>query len=556
MKKTYFLAVGLMMNGVSVLYAAGVQTDAGSLQQQIKPSNLPAIPSHNPNDLPTFRSDEIKSSTSFFVKSIHIEGNQEVDELVLHQFVKDLIGKKVSLADLKAGCQRITDYYYRQGYPLSRAVLPSQEVEDGRVTIQIVEAKYGALDINNKSKIRNSLIDATMSSFEQGEVIKQDVLEKTLLLLSDIPGGRPNVTFKAGQKVSESDMLLEVTPTEMLSGKAILDNWGNTYIDRTRLLANLNLINPNGYGDVLSVNYLTTGSPLQYFRLSYDSLINGLGSRIGIAYTDLDYRLGSKIKALGANGSATSYDLYFKQPLLRGRHNSLFLNLEYQHNVIKDRIDISNTKTDRDVNGALFSINGDLRDDFLKGGVNTYNVAYTVGNVNFNNANAKLFDASTRDTAGRYSKWMFNFNRLQNINDRTQLWFSFIQQIAQDNLDSSQKMTFGGPNSVRAYDNGTVSGDNGKLMKLELRRFLGDFYGAWQGVAFLDTARVEVNHDRWPADTGKNKASLCGIGLGLQWAGPQQTAARTFLATSIGGDNVLTENGNSTIGWFEIAKYF
>ncbi len=556
MKKTFFLTVGLLINSVSVLYAAGVQTDAGSLQQQIKPSNLPAVPTHSPEALPNFRSDEIKSSTSFFVKSIHIEGNHEIDELVLHQFVKSLIGKQVKLSDLKAGCQRITDYYHQQGYPLTRAVLPTQEVEDGLVTIQIIEAKYGDLEIRNKTKIKDSLIEATMMSLKQGATIQQQVLDKTLLLVSDIPGGRANMIFKTGQKATESDMLLEMTPTETYNGKVVLDNWGNTYINRTRALANLNIINPNGYGDVVSINYLTTGSPLEYVRLSYDSLINGLGSRIGMAYSDLDYRLGSKIKALGANGSATTYDAYFKQPVLRGRHNNLFLNLQYQHNVIKDRIDISNTKTDRDVNAALFSINGDLRDDFLNGGVNSYSVAYTLGNVNFNDDNAKLFDASTRDTAGKFSKWMLNFNRLQNINDRTQIWFSFSQQLPQDNLDSSQKMVFGGPNSVRAYDNGTVSGDKGSLATLELRRFLGDFYGAWQGVAFLDTARVEVNHDRWPADTGKNKASLCGIGLGLQWAGPQQTAARTFLATSIGGDNVLTENGNSTIGWFEIAKYF
>lgn len=556
MKKNALLPMGVFMSAFSVAHAGAVKPDAGNLQQQINPSTLPATPSPRADDLPSFNLNEIKSTTTFLVKSIRIVGSQEIDALVLHQLVKDYEGRTHSLAELQVACQRITNYYQAKGYALTRAILPPQEIIDGRVTIQVVEAKYGVVEIDNKSRLSKELIQATLSGFKEGQGIKQKDLDRSLLLLTDIPGVQTNALLKAGQKPTQTDLALELTDKPMLSGMLSLDNWGNSFINRPRALTNLNVANPTGHGDLLSLTYVTTGQRMQYARLSYDSLVHSSGTRVGAASSDLSYRLGDDIKALDANGSANSFEAYVRQPLIRNRQQNLFLNLQYQHNTLKDRVDISGTKTDRDVNSGIFSINGDIRDTFGGIAVSSYSLAYIVGNVNFNNADAKALDAASRNSAGQFSKLFVNLNRLQSLNDRTQLWVSYSQQFAQDNLDSSQKMVFGGPNSVRAYDAGTISGDGGHIATLELRRLLGEFYGAWQGVAFYDTARVKVNESTWTTATGKNRLTISGAGLGLEWAGPYQMSARVFAASSLGGGNALTENGDKTIAWFEFVKRF
>lgn len=552
----------LFISSVVLALASQVQSapklDAGDLQQQIRPSTLPAMPAINSDEAPAFKINEIKDSTTFLVKTIRIVGNEEIDALVLHALVKNLEGARHSLADLQAACQLITDYYHAHGYGLARAILPPQEIEDGRVTIQIVEAKYGMLEIDNQTRIKPNLINDTLSAFKQGNSIKQYDLERALLLLSDIPGGQPNAVMKSGQKTTESDMSVEIKPTPIVNGKFSLDDFGNVYINRLRALGNLNVVNPLGYGDVLSISYLSTGERMQYFRLSEDFLINGSGTRVGVGYSDLQYKLGGDIKNLDANGSANTYDAYVKHPLIRSRKKNLFLNLQYQHNALKDRIDAvsPSIRTDRDVKSMVLSMNGDMRDGWLGGGVNSYSLSFTSGNVDFNDVTAKLLDANTKQTNGHFTKWMLNLNRLQSIDDRTQLWVSYTEQRASDNLDSSQKMSFGGPYSVRAYDNGTLSADSGSLTTVELRRFLGEFYGAIQGVAFFDTAYAEVNHALWPANTGRNTASLHGAGVGIQWLGQKQISAKVFAASSIGSASSLTRDGDNTVTWLEISKYF
>ena len=107
------------------------------------------------------------------------------------------------------------------------------------------------------------------------------------------------------------------------------------------------------------------------------------------------------------------------------------------------------------------SLTGDVQDALLYGGVNTWNLGWTAGRVGFDNTAAQLLDANTAATRGGFSKLNANFARYQNLGPKDGLYMAFSGQLASTNLDSSQKMSVGEPNSVRAYDAGAVSGDSG-----------------------------------------------------------------------------------------------
>lgn len=176
--------------------------------------------------------------------------------------------------------------------------------------------------------------------------------------------------------------------------------------------------------------------------------------------------------------------------------------------------------------------------------------------MKFDDPIAEIADSVTANTDGSFSKWNINLNRLQVINAKTSLWLSISGQIAEDNLDSSQKMVFGGPFSVRAYDTGAISGDNGVLGTIELRRNLGNFHGLIQGIAFADIGKVRVNEKPWAAATGDNRTSLSGVGMGVNWFGSNQWAAKASAATSTGSRADLTKDADNTIAWVEVSKGF
>ena len=545
----------LCMLSSSLVMAEAEVPNAGTLQQQINPQ-LPAQPSKQDIDLPATDEPGVQDDTPFTVSSITIEGNVSIDSTTLHELVKDYEGSSHTITDLQQACRRITSYYRAQGYPLARAILPQQEIDNGAVRIQVIEARYGSINLNNQSSVDTALLREFVKPLHNGDVITQGALDKSLLLLSDVPGVKTASGIKPGQLPGQTDLDINLEQGARLNGRVAVDDFGNKFIRRQRYGAGLNLNNLLHHGDVLGINVLSTGDRMHYGQISYDWLLNGQGSRLGASYASMHYRLGEDLKALDVNGSSEVAEVWLKHPMLRSRSYNLYATVKYQYNELKDRTGSTNLAKDRHLDNWLLTLNGDWRDGWLGGGVNSYLLTYTSGQVNYDDRVTALSDAATADTQGHYAKWNYNLNRLQAITGSMQLWLSVSGQVAQDNLDSSQKMVSGGPYSVRAFDSGAVSGDNGQLYTVELRKGLGYWYGNWQVSAFFDAAQIEVNHQRWAAATGLNKAHLSGVGVGINWQGPHLIQGRLYAATSTGSNNTLTQDADHSVGWFEVAKYF
>ena len=78
--------------------------------------------------------------------------------------------------------------------------------------------------------------------------------------------------------------------------------------------------------------------------------------------------------------------------------------------------------------------------------------------------------------------------------------------------------------------------------------------GSVQATAFIDTARVTINHDAWAP--GENAARLSGAGVGLAWNGPDAWRATLSIATPIGAEPALLGRQASVRAWFTASKAF
>jgi len=500
--------------------------DAGSLLRQIQPMT-PPVPSSTAPGLRIEREGGTKlpASAPFEVKSIRISGHALFNTSTLHALVADAEGKNFTLSQLGELAARITDYYQSHGYPLARAIIPAQAIRDGVVTIAVIEARYGKVKLDNRSRVKDPLLQATLSPLQSGQAIAQESLDTSLLLLSDVPGVVVAATLKPGESVGTSDLLVNTAPGPAVSGNLVLDDYGNRYTGRARIGGTMNFINPLRHGDVLSVNGLSSGRGMNYARLTYEALLNGRGTRIGGSVSALNYILGDPLAALNAHGTAQVESLWAKHPLLRSPDSNLYGQLQFDRLQLRDHIDASAISKDRSLANATAILAGDARDALLAGAASAWNVGWTTGRVGYDDEAAKLADAATARTQGGFSKWNASLARLQGLSQTNTLYLAFSAQWAGDNLDPSQKLPAGGPYTVRAYDMGAISGDSGYVGIVEFRHVLGTAWsGQWQAVAFVDSAHVSVNQNVWAA--GTNRARLSGAGLGLNWAGPSQWSAR------------------------------
>jgi hemolysin activation/secretion protein len=554
-----------LIPGVAILLLASSQLaqaagpavpGAGTILQQIQPVTPPA-PSSNGTGLMIEQGGaaQLPPSAPFEVKSILITGNTEFSTEVLHILVMDGEGQTLTLAQLNALAGRITDYYHKHGFLLARAIIPAQTIEDGRVRIEVIEARYGRISLDNHSRVDNAPLQATLSPLQSGQVIEAAPLERSLLLLSDIPGTVPSATLKPGEATGTSDLMVEAAPGPLVTGSVSLDNYGNAYTGRPHAGGTLNLINPLNYGDVLSASGLASDGGMRYVRISYESLLNGLGSRLGGAYSELHYILGDTFAAVDGHGTAQVGSLWLRYPMVRSRDADLYGQLQYDHKELRDHIDVTSIRTDRHLDNWTASLSGDLRDTILTGGVNSWSFGWTSGLLGFDDPTAEQTDAATARTQGSFSKWTANLARVQNLSAANLLYLAFSGQWANANLDASEKMVAGGPYTVRAYDMGIVSGDDGYLGTAEFRHDLGLIArGQFHAVVFIETEHVTVNKYAWVAQV--NEATLSGAGVGIDGMWANQWTAKAYIATPISTTSALAANPNSVRAWVEMRKGF
>ena len=530
--------------------------NAGSILQEVQPLKR-AAPLTNENSLKIdqVNANQLPESDPFEVKRFEIQGNRSIDTKTLHALVEDKEGQSLTLRQLGELASTLTRYYHEHNYPLAVAIVPAQEVKEGVVTLQVLEASYGKVVLDNQSNLRSTLFNNSASPLKSGELITGDNLNRTLLILNNIPGVNVNAEIKQGRAVGTSDLTIRATDAKWWRASISSSNSGSASIGRMRGNANLDLINPLGLGDVLSISGMTAGSGMNYGRASYELLINGQGTRVGAAYSNLYYQLGQQYKSINAHGSSENVSAWVRHPLIRSMEMNLYAQAEIDQAVLKDHIDQISSKTDRTIDYGVLTLSGDRRDHLFSDGINLFSLSLSTGKLRFDDAYAKFIDYHTTQSHGEFAKLNLNLTRMQQLGHQFSLYGNLAAQWTNSNLDSSQKMIIGGPYSVRAYDVSALSGDAGESVTLELRKDLPSSIGNLQAVAFYDAAHININHAPWR--TGKNDATLQGVGFGLSWQNSDLWSARISVANPVGNETKLLSP--SSIGprvWAELRKDF
>ena len=499
----------------------------------------------------------LPTGAKFIVRSLHVTSQNSFSETDLIVAAQFLPGSEVQLADLQIMAARITEYYNRHGYFVARAYLPQQDVTDGTVTIGVIEGQYGNVSLNNQTNISSDVLDDIISGLDTGKPVRTSPLERRLLLLSDLPGVAVKSTMSPGAAIGTSDLQIDVTRKARVSGSIEADNWGNPYTGTYRLGGTLNFNEPFGRGDVLSVRgFGSTTGDLAYGRISYQAQFGD--ATVGVAYTAFKYRLGKQFGSLDAHGTEQIVSVYASYPLIRSYRDNLNVLVDFDARMFRDVIGATSTTTDKRANVMIAGLSGDHRDDFGGGGLTSFLVAGTFGDLDIQTAAARATDSVTARTNGQYAKLSGSLSRLQNIFGPVSLYASIRGQLASKNLDISEKMELGGANAVRASPEGEAYGDEGYVATLEARLLLPKWTDALPGrvhlIGFVDTGHITTNKSPWPA--GRNDATLSGAGVGLIWSETNDFMVSVGYAHKIGHARATSAPDAPGRFWVQLVKFF
>jgi hemolysin activation/secretion protein len=531
--------------------------NSGQILQQVQPTSSETPRAEPGLVIEAPAASATADSTPFAVTHLQVDGNTAFDSATLHALVADGEGRTLTLTQLNALAQRITDYYHAHGYPLARALVPAQTLSQGTVRLSVIEARYDQVQLDNRSRVGDGLLRATLAPLQAGHLVTQSSLDRSLLLLGELPGVAPHATLSPGASAGTSTLGVAADAIPTLQGSLFLDDAGSRYTGRMRVGGNLDINSPLHHGDQLNLSALTAGHGMRYGRLGYQYTLNGQGTRLGAAYSALAYALGGPLDALDAHGTAQVASAWLAQPLLRTRSSSLDVRLQFDRKQLRDRIDTTALRNDRHSNHWTASVYGQRSDDLAGGGLTSANLSVGHGQLGFDRGAvaAAAADAATARTQGSYTHWNASLARLQSLSAGTRLYASVSGQHSNRNLDSSEQFLLGGPGSVRGYDVASVAGASGWLGTLELRHDLNwGCVGRCEGSVFVDHGSLRVNADPWIA--GRNHLTLQGAGVGFSWIGIGQWQAQVQLAVPMGAAPALLGKRSSARVWLQAVKGF
>jgi hemolysin activation/secretion protein len=529
--------------------------DAGSQIRQIPPAPVPVKPAPMLELAPPAAAVEPgQAGPSVRVAALRVTGATLFPEGELIAASGFRPGQEMNLADMRRVAAAISAYYNARGYFLARAYLPDQSVEGGVVTIAVLEGRYGAIRVDNRSHLSDSVARRTLAGIDSGDIVAIAPLERRLLLLSDLPGIALKSTLAPGSAVGTSDLIVNVMPGRTVTGSVEADNAGNRYTGAYRAGGTINLNNLAGIGDVISLRVLGSSSGLAYGRLSAQAPVGNF--TVGAAYAHFRYDLGREFASLEAHGTADVASLYASYPLIRSRDSNLYALAAVDVSWFHDEIDLITGRSDKKSEVVNLGLRGDSHDRLGGGGWNLYSASWAIGNLDLQSPLDRAADALTARSDGGFSKIQYSVARLQSVSGPLSLYAAVRGQFAFDNLDSSEKMELGGAYGVRAYPEGEAYGDQGYVATAEARLAIVPpaLPGQLQLIAFVDTGRVRYAHNPW--FTTANHARRSGYGAGLAWYAPGNLILRATYARRLG--DTLATSGPDRAGrfWFQISKSF
>ncbi len=452
---------------------------------------------------------------SVTVKEVVFSGNESIPTPELQPLVADVVGRDVTLTELKAASDVVTAEYRRRDMSLAKAYVPAQEVGgDGRVKFQVVEGKAGWISVDGNHLYSEDFIRKHIAAALSDGPVSNRQLERALLILNEeYRGLNVQTVLKRGQEPGTVDIQAQVDEEKRWRGHIGYNNFGSESVSRHRILVGADANNLLLDGDLLALLAVLGDEPdeLANGAVTYRVPLNHLGTQLGVRFAAGSYEVSQDFVDLGLEGQSVSGGLFVTHPFIKQR--ALRLSGEFGIEATDSRYDILRQTASSDRIRAVYA--SLIASGSHWGGDTSAILNVTQGLGEFAGGMDDDAESPSRPEANNsFTRATLSLNRLQQLCRYAALLARLDGQLASDPLVASQEWQIGGAHSVRGYAPGEVTGDQGFLASLELQvtPFPSRPYGI---VAFVDHgyARRKETFIAEPEDL-----ELTGAGLGVRLA--------------------------------------
>lgn len=487
----------------------------GTLRNEVERSlTTPILPKIEPKSAPDRSAEKKAKGETMVVSSFRFVGNTLLSDSALNRAVAPYLGRPVDFDDLQNAAALAALAYRDRGF-IATVSIPRQEIDEGVITLRVAEARYGGarLDPTSDGRINSELIlDRIERAMNLEKAVNTNVLDRTILLLNDLPGASVQAGLAEGQVEGETQVVLQSRHKQVLNASLGLDQHGSVSTGERRELLELALNSPTGRGEQLTLS-LMHSQGTRFGRAGFSMPVGLDGARAGFNASHLEYRVVDGPQVLSKlDGQSHSASADISYPVIRTQKGNLFLAGSVTGKWFDNYANELLTRSYETQVGAV-SIMGNWLDNVLISGANNQvSASASVGRLQFNDEQSRLNDMTSTRIEGVYRKLNLSISRSQSMQDGWMFYTSASAQHASRNLDSSEKFYLGGATGVRAYPTSEGGGNSGQLLQAELRK---RFSNGIELRLFRDEGRVQQTIDPYPGSPTPDILRYSGGGLAM-----------------------------------------
>lgn len=451
------------------------------------------------------------------VKKFKIVGSTVFTPEQLARVLQPYTLRRLTFTELLAAQQAIDRLYLENGYITSGTFLPPQKLEDGIVTIEVIEGTVEEINITGLDRLDSGYIRSRIERATKAPLNREELLEALQLLQLDPLIGSLNAELTAGSTIGSSILELTLQQADPFDLTLSYDNYRAPSVGTNRRQVSLTHRNLLGLGDRLSLGYLNTDGSNSLNDFNYTIPINSSNSTLGfrLGYTDSEI-IEEPFDQFNIESENTNYEFTYRQPLLREPTKELAIGLSFSRN------DSSTT-----AKGEPFQLSRGAETDgethisavrFFQE-YTTRNASQVLALRSQFSLGVNWFDATINDDEipdSNFLAWRGQAQYLRLLSRDLTLLLRSDFQASNRPLVPVEQFSLGGALSVRGYRQDILLGDNGLFSSAELRATVAripNWNTSIQLTPFLDFGKV-WNSDDLAFDT--NTLVATGIGLRIQ----------------------------------------
>ena len=562
-KKTFFLIFFLttISSYLNTLLAAPNTSDLQRNEENLNKNLI--LPKKIPESLlkKTEIIDTLEGDQKILVKKFEFTGELDFVSLeTLEDLIKDFNNSELNFGEIQAVVNVINRYFQNKGLLVARAYLPKQEVKDNVIFIAIYEGK---LDSDQPYRINSNFLRLSEGKITGylDRALKRGLtynsLERAILNINDNPNILAKASLEPGDETGETRIVLDVTEGQFVTYSTSFNNHGSRYTGKNRATFNSTFNNPRSNGDKLDLVLSKSEDDFESFEIRYNFPFGNDGLRIETSYNYFDYKIGKELASSKILGDSENFKLKARYPIHRTSLKSLFVDVNYEQKYLYSETAGAAT-SDKELKNYSLGLEWNNTDNLLGGGFTQIKPTMFFGDLDLSKVASSLSsDQSGARTNGSFEKTVLDISRIQKMTDKINLHFFGTTQFASKNLDSSEKLSLGGPAGVRAYPVGEATGDEGFRYSVDAKYNVikPKYFDQITASVFYDYGQVTQYTDLTNLSVSNNTYSLEGYGIGFEAMKGENISLKATFAKAIGG-NPGASSGKNTDGLADDEQLF